>query len=117
RSAAHAIFTATLRLSMLGHATASSVPMMGQPSEHWHQERQANMEEAEFGQKLAALLEEGREIGQMRAIAPTASIADKETEWIHKAFALARDVGADSVTITGGMPWNLSVSITFGPKK
>lgn len=75
------------------------------------------MEEAEFGKKLSQLLEEGREIGQMRAIAPAASIEEKVTEWIHKAFALARDVNADSVSIIGSMPWGLSVNITFNQTK
>ena len=75
------------------------------------------MDEGEFGSKLAQLLEEGREIGQMRALAPAASIEDKTKEWIFKAFALGRDVGADGVNITGGMPWNLSVTFTFTPKK
>jgi len=73
--------------------------------------------EGRFATDFAALLGEGRTIYEAQRDATmgpfTDSMEEKIRDWIQRAQTLARSVRADSVQITGGFPWGLSVSITF----
>lgn len=66
---------------------------------------------ATIARYLADLTEEAHAIGEIKTRWPEEPLK----HWVERARALASDVGAESVSITAGFPWGLSVSVTLKP--
>ena len=58
-------------------------------------------------------MEEAHQLEQQKGIAAAGGLQGKIKEWVQKALALAKDVGAERVSITGTMPFGLSVTVNF----
>ncbi len=79
------------------------------------------MEAREFELEFAKLVAEGQSLtmggyaAQQGAVigALTAGMEERIKNWIIKARGLAQRSGADSFSITGGVPFGLSVTISF----
>ena len=64
---------------------------------------------ATIARYLTDLNEEARAIGEIKTRWPEEQLKS----WVERARALAGDVGAESVSITAGFPWGLSVTVTL----
>ena len=71
--------------------------------------------EASFAKKFASLIEDGRSLYQPNISITDlpAGLEDRIQGWIERALNLAREVRADSVSITGGFPAGLSVTVNL----